>query len=46
MVNIAIRSAWQNIPIDDPKRIDIDFHFTEEQFSKIIRGLIPEQNGG
>ncbi len=43
MDNIAIRSTWQNIPIDNPKRINIDFHFTEEQFSKIVRGLIPEQ---
>ncbi len=43
MNNIAIRSTWQNIPIDNPTRIDIDFHFTEKQFAKIIRGLIPEQ---
>ncbi|MBP6978226.1 MAG: ADP-ribosylglycohydrolase family protein, partial [Bacteroidales bacterium] len=43
MAEIATRSTWKNIPIDDPKRIDISLHFTDKQFSRLINGLIPQQ---
>ena len=41
MKEIATKSSWQNHPIDNPKRIDIDLQFTAEQFSKLTYGLIP-----
>jgi len=43
MNEIATKATWQNVPIDIPKRIDIDLHFTAKQFSKLIKGLIPQQ---
>lgn len=43
MTELATKTTWQNHPIDDPKLIQIDLHFTDQQFSKLIIGLIPEQ---
>jgi ADP-ribosylglycohydrolase len=43
MSEIASKTVWQNQPIDSPKRIDIDLKFTERQFLKLSRGLIPRQ---
>jgi len=42
-VEIATRNSWQNQPITNPKRIEIDLHCTRKQFSKLKIGLIPEQ---
>lgn len=39
----ATRSTWQNIPADQPLRIGINLHFTEKQYSRLKRGLIPHQ---
>jgi ADP-ribosyl-[dinitrogen reductase] hydrolase len=41
MDEIATRATWKNEPIENPKRIEIALHFTEEQFSKLKLGLIP-----
>lgn len=43
MNKIATKETWKNIPIDNPKRIDIDLLFTDKQFSKLIKGFIPQQ---
>jgi len=43
MNEIATKETWKNIPIDNPKRIDIDLLFTDKQFFKLTRGLIPQQ---
>ena len=43
MDKIATSATCENIPIDNPKRIDILLNFTNEQFSKLIKGLIPHQ---
>jgi ADP-ribosyl-[dinitrogen reductase] hydrolase len=43
MNEIATKETWKNIPIDNPKRIDIDLLFTDKQFSKLKNGLIPQQ---
>ena len=43
MNETATKQTWENIPIDNPKRIDIDLVFTHQQFSKLTRGLIPQQ---
>ena len=43
MDNIATSTTWKNIPIDRPKRIDIQLHFTNEEFLKLSIGLIPQQ---
>ncbi len=43
MKETATKDSWINIPIDIPKRIDIDLKFTEKQFSELKKGLIPEQ---
>jgi len=43
MDKIATKTTWQNHPIDNPKRIDIDLQFTDKQYSKLFRGLIPQQ---
>jgi ADP-ribosylglycohydrolase len=46
MNETATKETWKNIPIDNPKRIDIDLLFTDKQFSKLINGLIPQQMEG
>ena len=43
MKEIATKDTWQNQPIDNPKRIAIDLHLTDKQFSKLTNGLIPQQ---
>ncbi len=43
MNEIATQKTWKNSPIDSPKRIELELQFTDKQFSKIIRGLIPGQ---
>jgi len=43
MNETATKETWKNIPIDNPKRIDIDLVFTDKQFSKLTMGLIPQQ---
>lgn len=43
MINKALRTSWQNSPIDNPKRIEIDLHFTGKQFLRLTKGLIPEE---
>jgi len=43
MRKIATKTSWQNHPIDNPKRIDIELLFTEKQFLKLTKGLIPEE---
>jgi len=43
MNEIATTTTWQHQPIDNPKRIDIALHFTDMQFSKLTKGLIPYQ---
>ena len=43
MNEIATKDTWQNQPIDNPKRIAIDLHLTDKQFSKLTNGLIPQQ---
>ena len=43
MNEIATKDTWQNQPIDNPKRITIDLHLTNKQFSKLKNGLIPQQ---
>lgn len=43
MNEIATKSTCQNYPIDSPKRIDIDLHFSDKRFAKLIKGIIPQQ---
>jgi len=43
MSEIATKETWVNHPIDNPKRIVIDLLFTDKQFSKLSKGLIPEE---
>lgn len=43
MTEIATTTTWEHYPIDIPKRIDITLHFTDIQFSKMTKGLIPKQ---
>jgi ADP-ribosyl-[dinitrogen reductase] hydrolase len=39
----ATRTSWKAIPIDKPHPIKISLHFSEEEFTKLNRGLIPRQ---
>jgi len=41
MNNIATRDSWKNQPITNPKRIEINLKFNEDQFQTIKKGLIP-----
>lgn len=43
MEKTATKASWENYPMDNPKRIELELHFTDKQFSKLIKGLIPEQ---
>jgi hypothetical protein len=43
MNKIATKDTWKNHPIDNPRRIAIDLHFTDNQFSKLTTGLIPQE---
>jgi hypothetical protein len=40
---IATKDIWINLPIDNPKQLEIYLEFTESQFNKIKNGLIPEE---
>jgi hypothetical protein len=42
MDETATKNTWKNIPMDQPKRIEITLRFTEQQFSGLIKGHIPE----
>ena len=39
----ATKTSWQNHPMDNPKQIGIDLHFTEQQLSKLKEGLVPQE---
>jgi hypothetical protein len=43
MDEIAKWTTWKNQPIDNPKRIDISLSFSENEFLKLTKGLIPKQ---
>jgi ADP-ribosylglycohydrolase len=43
MKEIATKKSWKNIPIDKPKKIEIDLFLTNKQFSKLKNGLIPQE---
>ena len=43
MDKTATRITWKNEPISDPKRLEVTLHFTEEQFLKLKKGLIPHE---
>jgi hypothetical protein len=40
---IATKDTWNNIPMDNPKHLEIYLEFTESQFNKMKNGLIPEE---
>lgn len=39
----ALRTSWQNLPPDQPERIEIDLRFTPKQYEKLSMGMIPAQ---
>jgi len=41
MNEIATKTSWE-FPIDHPKKIVIDLHFTDKQFSKLTKGFVPQ----
>lgn len=43
MSEIATKQTWKNTPIDNPKRIDIDLLFTDQQRARLIKGIVPQQ---
>jgi hypothetical protein len=43
MSEIATKTTWKNFPIDKPRRIEFYMNFTDQQFSKLSNGLIPQQ---
>ena len=43
MKEIAKKVSWGNHPIDQPIKIDIDLHFSDKEYLKLIKGLIPQQ---
>lgn len=43
MSEAATKSSWSNSPIDIPEKTEVDLHFTNDQYEKLIRGLIPKQ---
>ena len=43
MQRTATRHSWKNEPMVNPKCIEISMHFTDAQFSRLIKGLIPQQ---
>ena len=42
MNQTSTRIVWKNEPIVDPKKIDITLHFTDQQYLKLKKGLIPK----
>jgi len=43
MNEIATTTSWNHQPIVNSKKIDIALQFTNKQFLKLIKGLIPQQ---
>lgn len=43
MEKIAKPTSWNNKPIDKPIQLKISLKFSEEQFFKLIKGLIPKE---
>jgi ADP-ribosylglycohydrolase len=43
MVRIATSKTRENYPIDKPKKIEIDLHFSTKQFAKLKTGIVPRQ---
>lgn len=43
MKKTAKKTDWKTFPIDTPKKIDIDLHFSQTQFEKVSKGFIPKQ---
>lgn len=43
MNEIATRNSWKNSPIKDPKPISVNLSFTQDEFSILKRGFIPEE---
>ncbi|MGQ9643783.1 MAG: hypothetical protein ACUVT3_08005 [Ignavibacterium sp.] len=43
MNEIATKTTWKNLPIENPKQIAIELRFTERHYSKLIKGLIPKE---
>jgi hypothetical protein len=39
----ATKMTWNNFPIENPKLIDTELYFTDKQFEKLTKGLIPHQ---
>ena len=37
----ATKSTWKNFPIELPKQIQIELHFTDAQYQKLIQGFKP-----
>ena len=42
MKKTATNESWKNHPIDQPRRIEVDWHFSREQFSSMKQGYIPK----
>lgn len=43
MPEIATRNSWKNIPMDQPKRIEMTLVFDDEEYESLKRGFIPMQ---
>ena len=43
MTEIATRNSWKNIPMDEPKRIEMTLVFNEEEYENLKRGFVPMQ---
>jgi len=43
MKRTATKDSWNNHPIDQPKRIEVNWHFSTEQINSMKRGYIPEK---
>ena len=43
MSKSATRTSWQNSPIENPERTELKLHFSDTQFGKLTRGLIPRE---
>ena len=50
MNNMATKESWQNVPINNPKSVniseiapDLKLFFSEEQYKMLHKGLIPKQ---
>ena len=41
MAEIATKAAWKNFSIENPVRVEIDLHFTMQEYTKLIQDRIP-----